>query len=95
MKRIVYIVAWVVLGLLLSLITHGLIEISYINYSLSHGIVLANQTAFGHGYCALPIWLQSLLLLTGVVGGFLAGKYFWRVIYIEKRYRRFKWSLKS
>ena len=89
MKRTVYITAWIILGLVLSFIGHALIEMSYINYALGHGITPVNHTAFGLGYCALPIWLQSLLIVLGITGGITAGNYFWRIIYVEKR-RRFK-----
>ena len=90
MKHIMYIVAWIVLGVVLSLIAHAVIEIMYINYALSHGIAPVNYTAFGLGYCTLPQWLQALLLIAGVVVGYWAGIYFWRVIYIEKRFRKFR-----
>ena len=78
-----------VLGLLFSIITHALIEIGYINSRLSQGILPINQAEFGYGYCALPVWLQAMLLIMGIALGYVAGVYFWRVIYIEKRYRKF------
>ena len=90
MKRTVYITAWIVLGLLLSFVAHAVMEIGYIKYALGSGVVLTNHMVFGGGYCALPAWLQYLLFALGIVGGYLAGKFFWRVIYIEKRYRRLK-----
>ena len=90
MKKYIYIFAWVILGLLLSFITHAVIEIAYINYSFAKGIILVNHTAFGHGFCVLPTYLQAGLLILGILGGFLAGRFFWRVIYIEKRYRKWR-----
>ena len=79
MKRLIYIVSWVVLGLLLSFLAHAFIEITYINFALSRGMVLVDQTAFGRGYCVLPNWLQLLLPVLGAVGGYASGKFFWRV----------------
>lgn len=86
----IYVVAWMVLGLLLSFIAHALLEMSYIKYALARGIVLLNHMAWGQGFCALPVWLQSLLLVGGIIGGYLAGIFFWRVIYVEGRYRKIK-----
>lgn len=90
MKKFVYIVSWIVLGLLLGFIAHALIEMSYINRALASGIVLHNQMLFVQGYCFLPIWLQGLLIVSGIVGGYLAGRFFWRVLYVEGRNRKIK-----
>jgi len=86
MKRIAYIILWIVLGLELSFVAHAIIEMGYVSYSISRGIILDNHTFLGYGYCFLPTWLQSLLLILGIGGGYFAGQYFWRAIYIEKRY---------
>ncbi len=79
MKKFVYIFLWVVLGLMLSFVAHALIEIFYIKNYLPNGFT---------GHCALPLWLQIGLPVLGILFGFLAGKFFWRVIYVEKRVRR-------
>lgn len=84
MKKIIYILAWVVLGLILSFIAHAVIEIKYINHSLSAGIAPVNYMVFGRGYCALPGLLQLGLPILGIVFGFLAGWYFWKVVYIKE-----------
>lgn len=86
MKIYIYIVSWIVLGSLLALLAHAGMEIGYINYLLAQNIVPVNYGSFGGHYCALPVWLQSGLVAVGLFGGFLAGKHFYRVIYIEKRY---------
>ncbi|MDD4902152.1 MAG: hypothetical protein PHE24_03370 [Patescibacteria group bacterium] len=88
MKRIIYLISWVVLGLLLSFLAHAAIEIVYINYALAHSLALVNHGAFGHIFCVLPFWLQVSLPVLGIAGGFCAGVFFWRVIYIEKRYKK-------
>lgn len=87
MKKYIYIFAWIILGILLSFIAHAVIEIAYINYFFAKGIILVNHTAFGYGFCVLSIYLQASLLILGMLGGLFAGQYFWKVIYIEKRYR--------
>ena len=71
--------------MMLSFIAHAVIEIGYIKYALGSGMTVIDYTVFGYAYCALPAWLQVGLLLLGIIGGYLAGVYFWRVIYIEKR----------
>ncbi len=84
MKRIIYIVAWVFLGFLLSEITHGVIEINFINYGLAHEIFLLNYTTLIHSDCVLPTLTQFLLFGTGTIGGYFAGKHFWQVVYGPK-----------
>ena len=87
MKKYVYIFAWLVLAMMLSFIAHAVIEIGYIKYALGAGLTITDYTVFGYAYCALPAWLQIGLLLAGISGGYFAGVYFWRIIYVEKRYR--------
>lgn len=87
MKKIVYIFMWMVLGFFVSIIAHGVIEISYIGYALKNGIILENHALFGYGYCTLPVYLQVGLLVLGIVGGFFSGRHWWRVIYVQERYR--------
>ena len=84
----IYVVAWIVLGSLLSFIAYALLEMSFIKYLLADGIVPVNHMTWGQGYCTLPVWLQALLLVGGIMGGYLAGIFFWRVIYVEGRYRK-------
>jgi hypothetical protein len=86
MKKYIYIISWVVLVLLLSFLAHAGLEIATINYAAQNEIILTNYTAFGYGYCVLPTIVQITLILSGIVGGFLLGRYFWRTIYVEKRY---------
>lgn len=83
MKKIIYISSWIVLGVLLSFIVHALIEKVYIEQSLARGVVLENQQFLGKAYCVLPQYLSAGLLALGIVGGFFAGRFFWRVIYVE------------
>ncbi len=83
-KHTIYLIASTILGILLSFIAHAIIEISYINYALTRGIIIVNHGVFGHAYCALPAWLQIGLLLLGIIGGFWLGQFWWRKIYIEK-----------
>lgn len=60
------------------------IEVWYINYLFSHNSAPVDFGVFGF-YCALPRWTQYTLLLAGLAGGFFAGKFFRRVVYMERR----------
>ena len=84
MKKHLYIFSWILLGFLLSMLAHAGMEIWYINYLLSHHSAPVDFGFFGH-YCALPIWVQYTLITAGPVAGFLAGKFFWRVVYVERK----------
>jgi hypothetical protein len=72
------------------MLAHAFFEIYYINSLLLQNIPPKDYTFLGNLYCALPTAAQLVLLAGGIGGGFLSGVYFWRVIYVEKRYK--KWG---
>ncbi|MFH1583070.1 MAG: hypothetical protein ABIB72_01990 [Candidatus Falkowbacteria bacterium] len=78
-KRIVYLFAATILGLLLSFLAHAIIEINYLRYILNWGLPV-----IFYGSCTLPPVLQIALLILGAVGGFFLGRFWWRKVYIEK-----------
>ena len=90
MKQIIYIFLWVVLGILLSYLAHAGLEIAFIKYLLTNGQVPINYGSFGGYYCALSLWIQIALITAGAIGGLGAGRFFYRVIYIEKRIKKCK-----
>jgi len=79
LKKAVYVVAWTILGVLLSFIAHGVIEIKYLNRAESQGQI----TPF-YGGCTLKPELQIALLVAGAVGGFLLGLFFWQKVYVDR-----------
>ncbi|MDD4901380.1 MAG: hypothetical protein PHS62_04775 [Patescibacteria group bacterium] len=79
LKKAVYLAASVILGLLLGLIAHAAIEMKYLALADSRGWAVN----FYYG-CALPIWLQILIWLAGVVGGYFLGSWWWRKLYVER-----------
>lgn len=83
LKKALYLLSSTVLGVLLSVIAHALIEINYISWALRH-----NYLVPFYGGCALPPWLQVTLWLSGVIGGFLLGRLWWRKVYIEKVWKK-------
>ena len=81
LKKVVYVLAWMVLGFLLSFLLHAYVEVNYINWLLSHG----KEAKFLCG-CALPPIIQVIIWLLGAVGGFFLGRFFWRKVYVERNY---------
>jgi len=78
-KKIVYLTAFIFLGLLLSFNLHSLIEVSYLRFAASKNIIV-----HFYGGCALPIYIQALIIILGICFGLFAGLYWWRRIYIER-----------
>lgn len=81
-KKAVYLFASTILGVLLSFIAHGLIEISYLNWAISR-----HQVVVFYGGCALLPVFQTGILAVGIVGGFFLGRFWWQKIYVEKVWR--------
>ena len=80
-----YLFATTILGLLLSFIIHGLLEMFY----LSSDRAITWNSYLGKS-CALPLWLQIGLLVVGIAGGLYVGTRWYKIVYIEKRHWRKK-----
>lgn len=78
-KKIIYLIASTILGILLSLLAHAFIEIRFLCWAQAQ-----DMTVTFYGSCVLPPYLQILLWVLGTVGGFVLGRFWWRKIYIEK-----------
>lgn len=78
-KKVIYLAAFIFLGLLLSLNLHSLIEVSYLELAARHNLIV-----HFYGICALPPFMQILLPVLGIVLGLYSGLYWWRKIYIER-----------
>lgn len=89
MKRIFYIASFAFLGVLVSTLVHAAIEIPLLsvmeNQLMTGSSFLADNWWFIHG------WGGKLLWLGGVVGGYIAGRRFWQILYVEKRYGTPRW----
>lgn len=79
LKKAIYLFSAIILGILLSFITHAFIEIGYLRWAESR-----NMTVIFYNGCALLPLFQVLILLFGAIGGFFLGRFWWRKIYIEK-----------
>jgi hypothetical protein len=82
LKKVLYLTLSIILGLILSFLIHGIIEISYINYSLSRGVILKPSALTSK--CYLPSLLQIFLIFAGLFGGYILGQKWWTKIYGKK-----------
>jgi hypothetical protein len=87
MKHFIYILLATVLGVILSFAAHAVIEMRYISYLLDRDIVPTNYGALGHSYCTLTPAIQIGLLVAGIALGFIVGRIWWRIVYVQKRRR--------
>ena len=90
MKKIIYITAFTVLGVLVQFLLHALIEVWYI------GLLVRDFATFGFGlswdtWFIIHAVLTILFLIGGVSAGYFSGKKWWRIIYVEQRYKNKKW----
>lgn len=85
MKRAIYILAFTILGILLQLIVHALLEMAVIT------LLLRDFDRFGLGlswrqWYAVHHVVTLALLIAGVSLGYRWGVRWWQVLYVEKRY---------
>ena len=93
-KHGIYLVSTTILGVLLSFLAHAALEILYINLQESRKVEIVWHKFLGFGgLCALPVWLEYVLLLAGILFGYWLGRVWWRIVYIE--HRRWKTRMKS
>ncbi len=85
-KHIIYISLFVLLGILLQLVAHAVLEIWYID------LLLSDFQRYGFGL-TWEAWVQIhsvlsfVFLVFGMLFGYQQGKHWWRKIYIEHAYR--------
>ena len=87
MKRTVYMLSFVALGILIQFLVHALVEIWYI------GLLLRDYPTYGLGL-TWGQWVMIhhigsvILFFAGAWLGFRQGQYWWQKIYIEHMLRR-------
>ena len=84
-KRTIYITSFTLLGILLSTIVHAGVEIPVIN------LLVADFDRYSLGLTwAQWFWVHHvgsvILGVAGALFGFWQGRYWWRVIYVEKKF---------
>lgn len=87
MKKVVYIFASVFLFVLLSTILHAVIEIPFLSLLTKDFEKYGLGLSWEHWVLIHHIGSSALLIL-GALTGYFAGKRWWRIIYVEKRYNR-------
>jgi hypothetical protein len=85
LKKAVYLSASVILGLLLSFLMHTWIEIKYLELAAEQGRVVVF-----YGACALSPLLQGGLWLLGAIGGYFLGRWWWKIVYIDRVWEKRK-----
>lgn len=85
-KHSVYVTAATVLGLLVSLLAHVLLEMQYLHRADMQGVSVTWTRFFGFGLCALPPLIQYGLVVIGLAGGFFIGRVWWQFVYVERRH---------
>ncbi|MFH1509204.1 MAG: hypothetical protein ABIE68_03505 [bacterium] len=76
-KHVIYLIASTFLGIILSFFVHAVVEMWYLNYLSDNSFEV-----IWHGGCALPYYLQIIILLAGAIGGFFLGKAWWKLVYL-------------
>lgn len=84
-KRRIYIGLFTVLGILLGFLLHGGLEIWYTNLLITdfdrHSLGHSWETWFAiHKYGAIGLFVLS------AIWGYFQGRFWWRVVYVEKRF---------
>ena len=83
MKKTIYVMLTIFLGILLSFLMHALIEFTFLEYARVHGIRVNWNMALGAS-CSLPGFVQLLIIFLGALGGYFLGQYWWKIVYVEK-----------
>jgi len=81
-KKVVYYFVGIVWGVLLSFVLHAWIEMYYINSLFSQNIIPEPSTTTH--LCYLPSYLQVILLLSGIIGGYFFARWGWNKVYEKK-----------
>ena len=87
MKRNIYIVLTTFLGILLGGLIIGLVEKWIISNALSQGI-LPESYFYIREYGYISPYLSIGILILSVISGFLLGRKWWNIVYVQKRHWR-------
>ncbi len=87
MKHTIYILLFIILGVLASFLIHAAIEIPTL-YLLTSDFETYGLGLSWNFWYTLHHVIAIFLLAGGIGIGFSQGKYWWRAIYVERRYRK-------
>jgi hypothetical protein len=82
-KRIVYILLCIVLGVIVTTIVHAVLELVYIHLLLSDFETWSLGFSWNVWY-TLHYVLALVLLAIGIIGGYYTGVRWWNYIYVKK-----------
>ena len=85
-KRTVYLLFAMLLGMILGDIAYDLLEVSFLSSLIAESG--SRLIVYGKDFFALRPLPEIVFDLAGVLGGYYAGKSWWRIIYIEDRRRK-------
>jgi hypothetical protein len=94
MKKLIYLVLFIVLGILLSFLFHAAIEIPFLLIFFDSGA----KSVIGLTWSQ---WLTShaigsgFLLVAGIIFGYWQGGHWWKVIYVQKKKPQLKQKRKK
>lgn len=94
MKRAFYIFSFTILGVLLQFLAHALLEMAVLSLLLDDFERYNLDLSWSQWY-AVHRMLSLLLLMLGIIFGYRWGVFWWQVIYVEQRYKKWKWWPKS
>ncbi|MFA5871215.1 MAG: hypothetical protein WC858_00680 [Parcubacteria group bacterium] len=89
-KMITYIFLVIILTELLSMLGYGLLEMKFIVIMYGRNLPIQEEHIMGIFYTALPVRIFWSFLLFGIILGYLLGKSWWRIVYVERRHWNFK-----
>lgn len=86
LKKFIYILSTIILGILLSFMVHAIIELLVI------WLLVGDIDKYGLGLTWDQLMLVHsiftfVLFVIGLIGGILFGYRWWKIIYIDKKYR--------
>lgn len=90
MKRLVYITAFIFLGILVATLIHAGLEIPAL-YVMTEYPERFADTFLWQEWDAIHRTVSTLLWFAGLGIGWWCGVRFWQILYVEKRYGEKKW----
>lgn len=90
-KKGFYIFLTIILGFLLTVIFHVVLEVIFYNYLLAEKLPVITYYTPIYGHSLLPFAVQLTLFNFGVISGCLLGFFWWRMVYVENKH----WSNKK
>lgn len=90
MKKYFYIGAFMFLGLLVSMLVHAAIEIPTLALITADPDVMMGSYVWQHWWLFHDVG-GNVLSVAFVIFGFILGRKFWQILYVEKRYGIPRW----